>query len=471
LAPRGRTMTTHLAIAGMGSYLPRLMHTNETLPPLGLVRAMRPDITFVHALYGDEEGNAIFSPPYCESFWSAVGARVGVIVTVEKFVERKLVAAEPGDIKIPADRVLAICEAPFGTHPQPLFGAPRFGLPGYRDDFAHYERWRTIAQNAAELARFDEAVIAGDEEGVGDRYRRWVGIDRLQTLVDEATALQAGRPPARARVPTPSRPRVPTPVEGFSAPSRENEILLLLGARAIVERVLAKGYRTILAGIGHSFVASRLAKLWLAERGVDVKVMVETGLYDLECGPRGHEFPLAYDNIAQAKKLSSVEDVLGALTCGSDNLCLGVLGAGQIDERGDINSTRTASGKILVGSGGANDIAASAAEVVVLTRHTTSRLVPQVDYVTSRGRGVQTVVTNLAAFARAGERSWRLATVYPALGGRPIAAVLDAVKKGCPWPYEVPADLAYAPMMSTQEMLLLHTLEHAGAHWHREGGR
>ncbi|MCA1664668.1 MAG: ketoacyl-ACP synthase III [Myxococcales bacterium] len=27
-------MTTHLAIAGMGSYLPRLMHTNETLPPL-----------------------------------------------------------------------------------------------------------------------------------------------------------------------------------------------------------------------------------------------------------------------------------------------------------------------------------------------------------------------------------------------------------------------------------------------------
>src|SRR5207247_858073 len=124
---------------------------------------------------------------------------------------------------------------------------------------------------------------------------------------------------------------------------------------------------------------------WLNEAGIDVRVMVETGLFDVECGAAADEFLLSYRTIALAKRLSSIEDVLGTLTCGAGNRCLGVLGAAQVDPSGSVNSTKIGD-KLLVGSGGANDIAAGADEIVVLTRCADTRLVPKVDYVTSSGR-------------------------------------------------------------------------------------
>jgi acyl CoA:acetate/3-ketoacid CoA transferase alpha subunit len=42
---------------------------------LGLVAAMRPDITFVHAAAGDEDGHVVLSGPLSEGMWSALAAR------------------------------------------------------------------------------------------------------------------------------------------------------------------------------------------------------------------------------------------------------------------------------------------------------------------------------------------------------------------------------------------------------------
>jgi acyl CoA:acetate/3-ketoacid CoA transferase beta subunit len=213
-----------------------------------------------------------------------------------------------------------------------------------------------------------------------------------------------------------------------------------------------------------------MAKLWLAEEGIDVKVMVETGLYDLECGPAGNEFLLSYDNMAQARRLTSVEDVLGALACGADNRCLGVLGAAQIDPSGNINSSRLATDRLLVGSGGANDIASSAAEVIVLSRCSRSRLVPKVDYVTSPGRAVLSVATDLCTLTRGSASDpWSIGSVYPAHGGRPLSYALEVIRGQCPWDLTVPKDLELAPIISTDEMRTVHTLDPRGAHWMRGG--
>jgi hypothetical protein len=91
--------------------------------------------------------------------------------------------------------------------------------------------------------------------------------------------------------------------------------------------------------------------------------------------------------------LTDVEHVLGTLVCGAGCRSLGVIGAAQVDCRGRINSTRTA-GKLLVGSGGANDIASSANEVIVVTRAQPGRLPPTVEYVTSPGDQVRSIVTD-----------------------------------------------------------------------------
>src|SRR5262249_37995746 len=154
-----------------------------------------------------------------------------------------------------------------------------------------------------------------------------------------------------------------------------------------------------------------------------------------------HPFLLSYDNILQAGRLTSVEDVLGVETCGADNRCMGVLGAGQIDLTGAFNSTRLSGGKFLVGSGGACDIAAGAREVMTLTRCATSRLVREVDYVTSPGHRVTTIVTDLCVFSREATKEgfgWVLSEVYPAHGGKSVAYALEVIGQRCPWNFRVP---------------------------------
>jgi 3-oxoacid CoA-transferase subunit A len=479
------------------------------------VSAIRSDITFVHALMGDKQGNLVFSPPYSEGFWGALGARSGVIATVERVVSHEECARYCDAMRLPPHRVLSVCEESFGAHPQPLYAAARFGAPGYIDDFEHYEIWRELCRDEARFASFARDVL--DAEDGGKAYREWVGLDRLEQHSISARTLNDAVHRARVAGVSPSpparRPRARTSADDAGAriprlgprgahdsdrpdaPARANEILLVLAARKIVERVRARRYPLILAGIGHAFVAARMAKLWLAEEGIKVCVMVETGLFDVECGPASDEFLLSYRNIALAKRLSSVEDVLGTLTCGVDNGCLGVLGAAQIDPTGAVNSTKIGE-KLLVGSGGANDIAASAAEVVVLTRCTETRLVPKVDYVTSSGRAVLTVATDLCTFSRStsdASARWRVGDIYPAFGGYPPLRALDIITKNCTWPFvsrehalerdreraqehettsdEVSDDVEYAPLISTAEMALVHALDPEGIHWRREASR
>jgi acyl CoA:acetate/3-ketoacid CoA transferase beta subunit len=127
---------------------------------------------------------------------------------------------------------------------------------------------------------------------------------------------------------------------------------------------------------------------------------------------------------------------------------------------------------MLVGSGGANDIASAAAEVVVLTRCSPARMVPEVDYITSPGRAVRHVVTGACVFERQGDAPrWRVGDVYPLHGGRPLAEVLETIRASCPWDFEAPEGLQYAPVISTAELKLLYLLDPDGDHWEREPAR
>ncbi|GAC1352153.1 MAG: hypothetical protein NVSMB1_12170 [Polyangiales bacterium] len=515
----GTTMGHDLAARGMFRELPPTSPQSTAEPRTsGLVTAMRADVTFVHGLIGDEDGNVVFSPPHSEGFWGAIGAKVGVIATVERIVDRKTCHRFSDAMKIPPHRVLAVCEAPFGAHPQPLYAAARFRHTGYIDDFAHYEKWRLLASSPTDFQLFEEQVL--DSADIAQSYRDWVGPHRLQALADAAKDIQQEIDHRRGS--TESGSKIPVSTEAYSsskwrvsarpgasliatpradhsdppqsnrtmrddasgpppplgptasmvssrpdAPARANEILLVLAARAIVARVRARKYPVILAGIGHAFLAARMAKLWLEEVGIDVKVMVETGLFDLECGPQADEFLLSYRNTALARRHSGVEDILGTLTCGADNGCLGVIGAAQIDHHGNLNSTRVEN-KMLVGSGGANDIATSAAEVVVLTRCTKGRLVKAVDFVTSPGHAVRTVATDLCTFSRRSEGGdWIIDHIYAAHGGRPPSFALDVIKNSCDWTAAESPDPEYAPLISTAEMATVHSLDPQGIHWRR----
>ncbi len=118
---------------------------------------------------------------------------------------------------------------------------------------------------------------------------------------------------------------------------------------------------------------------------------------------------------------------------GRNNKCLSVLGAGQIDKNGNINSTVTSMGKFLVGSGGAND-AMNAREVIVALDQSKERFVEALPYVTGRGDSVTTVVSTRAIFKRPSPGAeLRVVACFPDETGRSIEERIQAVREGCGW--------------------------------------
>jgi acyl CoA:acetate/3-ketoacid CoA transferase beta subunit len=65
---------------------------------------------------------------------------------------------------------------------------------------------------------------------------------------------------------------------------------------------------------------------------------------------------------------------------GAQTSSVGILGAGQVDKFGNVNTTRISdAGPYLVGSGGANDVASGASETIVTLEHSKDRFLEQVD--------------------------------------------------------------------------------------------
>jgi len=132
------------------------------------VPALCPDVALLHAPLGDAQGNLHLDQPYVLDERFAHAARL-VIATVDALVDTADVVV--AGVTIPAHRVAAVVEAPFGAHPSSCY-------PGYAYDRAH-------------LAEYVDAAGAGGErfEAYVDRYvrlgepayQRLVGADRLTT--------------------------------------------------------------------------------------------------------------------------------------------------------------------------------------------------------------------------------------------------------------------------------------------------
>lgn len=404
---------------------------------IALVRALQPDITFLHAPLGDARGNVAFSPPFGEGFYGALAARRGVIVTVERVVPGEVLRGLPHLVPLPAHRLLAVCEEPFGAHPQPLHVAPgelRRHEPGYSDDYAAYRQWRGLARDASALEHFAARVLEAVDGGAA--YRAFVGEARLEAL--------------RA----PAVPALPPSPGAAAAGGRLEAVddMVLLAGRALRRRVLDGGYRALLAGIGQSFAACRLAKLLLGERGAAVELMVETGFSGIDV-LNADPFLLSRENVASAARLTSIESVLGALCCGGATPCIGVIGAAEVDVDGNVNST-CVDGELLVGGGGAPDIAACAREVMVLVRADPRRLVRRVEYCTSRGLNVRSIVTEACVFERSAPgEPWIVREIVPSR-----AEALRSLLQAGEFRFVIPGPPPLSPAALAHELELLDAL-------------
>lgn len=390
--------------------------------PFGLVEPLRPDLTLVHGACADRRGNIVLVPPAGEGAWGAYAAEHGVLASVERIVPDAFVDAHPERVVIPGQRVVALCEAPFGAHPQSLRGLALGDLgqavAGYRDDYTFLTE--LVERLATEDGAKEWYRAWVEEPGGHAEYVRRLGEARRAELLLAAgplTPREPTAPPRRPRPPFASEAQPDTVSQNRSeptprAPVTRQERTIVLGARAIVDRVTADGYDTLLAGIGVSHLAAWLAAARLREQGVRVPVCAELGFYGMDPEP-GDVFLFSQLHATRSQQLAGIPEILGGMVS-ANHRCLGVLAAGEVDARGDVNTSLLADGRWLTGSGGANDIATST-DCLVLSTASPRKFVERVAYVTSPGARVREVVSHFGRFRREdGPGSpFRLATWLP----------------------------------------------------------
>lgn len=387
---------------------------------VGLLAAYAPDVALVHGAVADHAGNVAFHPPLLEGVWGALAAERGAVVTVERVVDDIRPWAHL--VRLPAHRVLSVSECPMGAHPGGLYGRFTPAEP-YGEDLAF---WASV-RGASRGDDFD-AWIAEWVLDVPDQvaYLGKLGADRCRALRQRA-APESWRDDEAAHPPD------------LHAPVNAWEWATVFAARLLADRIVATGADAVLAGAGVANLAAWLAVRLARSRGSSCVLCAELGLWGYEPTP-ADPFVFNHRAFPSATMLADSAEILGLAVPGPGTRTLACLGAALVDAGGNIDSTVVPGQAFLVGSGGGNDVASAADEVVVVATLTARRTVESVPYVTSPGRRVSHLVTDLGVFAKDGADDRFVLIAVPAgEGSRETRA--EAVRSLCGWELAVAAEL------------------------------
>jgi acyl CoA:acetate/3-ketoacid CoA transferase beta subunit/acyl CoA:acetate/3-ketoacid CoA transferase alpha subunit len=390
---------------------------------VGLLAPLVPDVALLHGAVADREGNVAFNGPLLEGVWGALAARRGAVVTVERVVDD--IRPWSHLVRLPAHRVLAVCETPMGAHPGGFY-ALGGGLPveAYGED---YEFWSDV-RAASRTDGYDEWIRRWVlEPTTQEEYLERLGGERIAFLRAKADpgswrAEEAANPPDRE-----------TPPNAWEAAA-------VFGARRLAERILATGAHAALAGAGVANLATWLAVEQARAQGSGCVLTAELGLWGYEPRP-ADPFVFNHRNFPTALMMADSSTVLGMLVGAAGTTTLAGLGAAQIDRHGNVNSTVIPDGPFLVGSGGGNDVTSVCAEALVIATLTKRRTVERVPYVTSPGERVRILCTDLGTFEKTATGDGFVLTAVPE-GPEPLADRIERVRERCGWELVVADEVA-----------------------------
>ena len=140
----------------------------------------------------------------------------------------------------------------------------------------------------------------------------------------------------------------------------------------------------VLAGAGVANLAAWVAVARARAAGDPVQLTAELGLWGYTPTPAD---PYIFNHrvFPRTTLLADASTVLGMVVGGPGTTTVGCLGAAEVDQDGNLNSTRLGDGRVLVGSGGANDVVSRATACVVVTLGRPRRLPGRVAYITAPG--------------------------------------------------------------------------------------
>ncbi len=242
------------------------------------------------------------------------------------------------------------------------------------------------------------------------------------------------------------------------------ELMAVCGSRQIGND------EVVFIGTGLPLIAAMLAKKTHAPRA---KIVYEAGFIDSNA--KDIAFSIADSRLGyRASAAIGLIETLGVMLQGG-HVDLGFVGAAQIDEYGNINTTYIGSFEKpsvrLPGSGGGNDIISSAKRIVAIMTHEKRKMVKKLDYLTSpgfldgagareraglRGGGPSLVVTNLCQMDFDPEtKRIRLASIHPGVS-------VQQVLENSGFDLIVPENVPTTELPTCEELALLRTIDPDG---------
>jgi glutaconate CoA-transferase subunit B len=242
------------------------------------------------------------------------------------------------------------------------------------------------------------------------------------------------------------------------------ELMAVCGSKQI------KNGEVVFIGTGLPLIAAMLAKQTHAPTA---KIVYEAGFIDSNAKDIALSIADSRLGYHAAGAIGLIE-TLGLMLQGG-HVDLGFVGAAQIDEYGNINTTYIGSFEKptvrLPGSGGGNDIISSAKRIVAIMTHEKRKMVKKLDYLTSPGflngpearekagllgGGPSLVVTNLCQmdFDERTKRI-RLATVHPRV-------TVQQVVENSGFDLIIPKDVPTTELPTYEELELLRKIDPNG---------
>lgn len=418
---------------------------------IGVVKAINPDISIVHGCVADAQGNTIMAIPYGDDLWGSLASSNGVLVTVEKIVSSDFISKHAALVKIPSYIVRAVSEVPLGLHPFSLAAPPEIaGCESYETDKEFLVSLHKASRDREQLDSWIKEWIL--ECPTHEDYLNKLGKGKI-TFLRQTDTNDAGDVKSNSTV---------SSTTGIGPEYSQEELLIIVAAREVMQSIVESGHKIILLGAGSRAISGVMAYFQLRAQGYELEPITGNGQFGYE--PQAGEIASqSISSICSSKMLTDTITTHGVLVGGKNSRCLSVLGAGQIDKYGNINSTLTSDGQFLVGSGGAND-SVNAKEVIVILNQTRDRFQDSLSYITGSGKRIKKVISTMGVFKKASDSNeLHLAACFPDPNLSGIEDEIKQVRDNCGWSLKLSADIHEVQKPTQDEIKLLRRFIPSGS--------